>query len=50
MLRTRFVLEHALDQGLRILLVVNKIDRPGVRMVAASKGEVTLPQWKSLKI
>lgn len=29
--QTRFVLEHALDQGLRILLVVNKIDRPGAR-------------------
>ena len=29
--QTRFVLEHALDQGLCILLVVNKIDRPGAR-------------------
>ncbi|NHM16414.1 translational GTPase TypA [Eggerthellaceae bacterium zg-887] len=29
--QTRFVLRHALDQGLRIILVVNKIDRPGSR-------------------
>ena len=29
--QTRFVLKHALDQGLRIILVVNKIDRPGSR-------------------
>lgn len=29
--QTRFVLQHALDMGLRILLVVNKIDRPGSR-------------------
>ena len=29
--QTRFVLEHALAMGLRILLVVNKIDRPGSR-------------------
>ncbi len=29
--QTRFVLRHALDQGLRIILVVNKIDRPGAR-------------------
>lgn len=29
--QTRFVLEHALAMGLRILLVVNKIDRPGAR-------------------
>ena len=26
--QTRFVLRHALEQGLRIILVVNKIDRP----------------------
>ncbi len=30
--QTRFVLRHALDQGLRIILVVNKIDRPGARL------------------
>ena len=29
--QTRFVLKHALAQGLRIILVVNKIDRPGSR-------------------
>ena len=29
--QTRFVLQHALDMGLRIMLVVNKIDRPGSR-------------------
>ena len=29
--QTRFVLRHALDLGLRIVLVVNKIDRPGSR-------------------
>ncbi|WP_165042839.1 translational GTPase TypA [Adlercreutzia sp. ZJ138] len=29
--QTRFVLSHALAQGLRIVLVVNKIDRPGAR-------------------
>ena len=29
--QTRFVLRHALEQGLRIILVVNKIDRPGSR-------------------
>ncbi len=29
--QTRFVLEHALDQGLRIVVVINKIDRPGAR-------------------
>ena len=29
--QTRFVLRHALEQGLRIILVVNKIDRPGAR-------------------
>ena len=29
--QTRFVLEHALEQGLRIVLVINKIDRPGAR-------------------
>ncbi|WP_350455321.1 translational GTPase TypA [Slackia heliotrinireducens] len=29
--QTRFVLSHALDQGLRIVLVINKIDRPGSR-------------------
>ena len=29
--QTRFVLRHALAQGLRIILVVNKIDRPGSR-------------------
>ncbi len=29
--QTRFVLQHALDLGLRILVVVNKIDRPGAR-------------------
>ncbi len=29
--QTRFVLQHALDLGLRIMLVVNKIDRPGSR-------------------
>ncbi|ACU93745.1 GTP-binding protein TypA/BipA [Cryptobacterium curtum DSM 15641] len=29
--QTRFVLRHALDLGLRILVVINKIDRPGAR-------------------
>ena len=29
--QTRFVLQHALDLGLRIVLVINKIDRPGAR-------------------
>ncbi|MBE6466379.1 translational GTPase TypA [Denitrobacterium detoxificans] len=29
--QTRFVLRHALDLGLRIVVVVNKIDRPGAR-------------------
>lgn len=29
--QTRFVLKHALELGLRIVLVVNKIDRPGSR-------------------
>jgi GTP-binding protein len=29
--QTRFVLQHALDQGLRIVVVINKIDRPGAR-------------------
>ncbi len=29
--QTRFVLKHALSLGLRIMLVVNKIDRPGSR-------------------
>ncbi|MDR0515323.1 MAG: GTP-binding protein, partial [Coriobacteriaceae bacterium] len=29
--QTRFVLRHALSLGLRIILVVNKIDRPGSR-------------------
>ncbi len=29
--QTRFVLKHALEQGLRIIVVVNKIDRPGAR-------------------
>ena len=29
--QTRFVLKHALSLGLRIVLVVNKIDRPGAR-------------------
>ncbi len=29
--QTRFVLTHALSCGLRIVLVVNKIDRPGAR-------------------
>lgn len=29
--QTRFVLKHALALGLRILVVVNKIDRPGAR-------------------
>lgn len=29
--QTRFVLNHALEQGLRIIVVVNKIDRPGSR-------------------
>ncbi|RDB59661.1 translational GTPase TypA [Gordonibacter sp. 28C] len=29
--QTRFVLKHALALGLRIMLVVNKIDRPGAR-------------------
>ena len=29
--QTRFVLQHALKLGLRIVLVVNKIDRPGAR-------------------
>lgn len=29
--QTRFVLKHALEQGLRILVVINKIDRPGAR-------------------
>ena len=29
--QTRFVLQHALAQGLRIIVVVNKIDRPGSR-------------------
>ena len=29
--QTRFVLQHAIDLGLRIMLVVNKIDRPGAR-------------------
>ncbi|MBQ6455291.1 MAG: translational GTPase TypA [Eggerthellaceae bacterium] len=29
--QTRFVLRHALEQGLRIIVVVNKIDRPGSR-------------------
>ena len=29
--QTRFVLRHALEQGLRIIVVVNKIDRPGCR-------------------
>ena len=29
--QTRFVLSHALEQGLRVVLVINKIDRPGAR-------------------
>ena len=29
--QTRFVLKHALSQGMRIILVVNKIDRDGAR-------------------
>jgi GTP-binding protein len=29
--QTRFVLQHALELGLRIVVVVNKIDRPGSR-------------------
>lgn len=29
--QTRFVLRHALELGLRIVVVVNKIDRPGAR-------------------
>lgn len=29
--QTRFVLKHALAMGLRIIVVVNKIDRPGAR-------------------
>ena len=29
--QTRFVLQHALDLGLRIVLVINKIARPGAR-------------------
>ncbi len=29
--QTRFVLRHALDLGLRIVVVINKIDRPGSR-------------------
>jgi len=29
--QTRFVLRHALEQGLRIIVVINKIDRPGSR-------------------
>ena len=29
--QTRFVLQHALSQGMRIVVVVNKIDRPGAR-------------------
>lgn len=29
--QTRFVLSHALDLGLRIVVVINKIDRPGAR-------------------
>ncbi len=29
--QTRFVLRHALDTGMRIVVVVNKIDRPGAR-------------------
>lgn len=31
--QTRFVLRHALGLGLRIILVVNKIDRPGSRPI-----------------
>lgn len=29
--QTRFVLQHALDMGLRVMLVINKIDRDGAR-------------------
>ncbi|MEF9880771.1 MAG: GTP-binding protein, partial [Clostridia bacterium] len=29
--QTRFVLKHALALGLKIVLVINKIDRPGAR-------------------
>lgn len=29
--QTRFVLSHALDLGLRIVVIINKIDRPGAR-------------------
>ena len=29
--QTRFVLRHAIDAGLAIMIVVNKIDRPGAR-------------------
>lgn len=29
--QTRFVLQHALEMGLKIMVVVNKIDRPGSR-------------------
>ena len=27
--QTRFVLRHAIDTGLKIMIVINKIDRPG---------------------
>ncbi len=30
--QTRFVLQHAIEAGLTIMLVVNKIDRPGARI------------------
>ena len=29
--QTRFVLRHAIDEGLSIMIVINKIDRPGAR-------------------
>ena len=30
--QTKFVLKHALDQGLKIIVVVNKLDRPNARI------------------
>ena len=40
--QTRFVLRHAIDTGLKIMIVINKIDRPG-----ANPEKLTTTAWTS---
>ena len=40
--QTRFVLRHAIDAGLAIMIVVNKIDRPGARPEAVVNDSLDL--------